>query len=230
MDDSINVRSLFLTHVEQYTPDMIVMSDKLLGDEKDELPQARDAALLQIMKVLRQMSIRVIFLSLVHPPRKEGDGFLGELVHLGIYDIWYQKTIDQEKFAFHFLDENRLDYKDVDDLSDMSKGFTWTPIPPAHQHVQEVEPTNTNDTSASSAELIVRLPSYHKEIEPQIIYKKEQVYVEKVVKEVVRVNESITIKPLLIVEFKCYRGSWGIYCKSYFSNGFDKNRSVHSSH
>ncbi|MED4752021.1 hypothetical protein [Brevibacillus choshinensis] len=196
MDDSINVRSLFLTHVEQYTPDMIVMSDKLLGDEKDELPQARDAALLQIMKVLRQMSIRVIFLSLVHPPRKEGDGFLGELVHLGIYDIWYQKTIDQEKFAFHFLDENRLDYKDVDDLSDMSKGFTWTPIPPAHQHVQEVEPTNTNDTSASSAELIVRLPSYHKEIEPQIIYKKEQVYVEKVVKEVVRVNESITIKPL----------------------------------
>lgn len=27
MDDSINVRSLLLTHVEQYTPDMIVMSE-----------------------------------------------------------------------------------------------------------------------------------------------------------------------------------------------------------
>ncbi|NRS46426.1 hypothetical protein [Brevibacillus sp. HB2.2] len=118
LDDPTNVRSL-------------VLSDRLLGDDTRELPQGRDAALLQIMKALRQLQIRVIFISLSHPPPKEGDGFLGEMVHLGIYDIWYQKTINQEKFVSHFLDENRLDYKDVDYLSNMSRGFSWTPLTPA---------------------------------------------------------------------------------------------------
>ncbi|MGG0937074.1 hypothetical protein ABHN11_13300 [Brevibacillus centrosporus] len=199
LDDSINVRSLLLMHVEQYSPDIVVMSDKLLGDERNELPQERDAALLQIMKVLRQKRIRVIFLSLIHPPRKEGDGFLGELVHMGVYDIWHQKTIDPQKFAFHFLDENRLDYTDVDYLSDMSKGFSWTPNPPATQQDNGQEPESEgmdeikNEAPSSN-------PSYTAP-ETKVIYKrvKEPVIVEKVVKEVVRLNESVTIKPVLIV-------------------------------
>ena len=196
LDDAINVRSLVLTHVEQYSPDIVVMSDRLLGDDTRELPQERDAALLQIMKVLRQSQIRVIFISLTHPPRKEGDGFLGELVHLGIYDIWYQKTIDQEKFAFHFLEENRLDYRDVDYLSDMSRGFSWTPLPPAATDPNLTDQEHSDDPTTKQDDERGPISANH---EPKIVYKKEKVVVEKIVREVVRVNESITIKPLLIV-------------------------------
>ncbi|WP_103109463.1 hypothetical protein [Brevibacillus reuszeri] len=199
LDDSINVRSSLLMHVEQYSPEIIVMSDKLMGDEKDESPRDRDAALLQIMKVLRQKQIRVIFLSLVHPHRKEGDGFLGELVHLGIYDIWYQRTIDPEKFSFHFLDENRLDYKDVDYLSDMSKGFNWTPFAPAPPDSNEEAEQQPGDVENQVLPKYEAAPAQTVGNEPKIVYKKEKVVVEKIVEKVVRINASVTIKPLVII-------------------------------
>lgn len=196
-DDSINVRSLLLMHVEQYSPDIVVMSDILLGDEKNETPKERDTTLLQIMKILRQLRIRVIFISLSHPPRKEGDGFLGELVHLGIYDIWYQRTIDPEKFAFHFADENRLDYHDVDYLSDMSKGFTWAPLPPPGKDSPSTD--NEEATSEDLERAESKWNPFPEKSQPKNSVVKEPVYIEKVVKEVIRVNESVTLKPLLIV-------------------------------
>lgn len=116
LDEEVLHRKFLLEMVEMYSPSMLVLHDALLPSESDE--QERDQEMLQIIRHLRMQydqNIRIVYLCF----RDKKDPFLGQLVGLGVYDIFHTVRLDTTKFINQlshppkFANVSRLGVNDV---------------------------------------------------------------------------------------------------------------------
>jgi len=94
--DQVLHRRFLFEMVAQVRPDILIVHDKFLPGDKIT-PEERDAEMLEILQFIRlkfDQEVRIVYVCI----RDRNDQFLGNIVGLGIHDIFHAETFSTDAF------------------------------------------------------------------------------------------------------------------------------------